>query len=107
MLASVMELDDEVTLFIGLTRKDLQIMLAIIEQRGGSVLPGLDMLNLARETQCSRVITNLQLMFHEDEEASSAEIVQIGQMLNLDVQHRGTIYPGGLIVDNPENPNES
>ncbi len=101
MMCSIMELEDEVTLFLGLTREDVLAMLHIIDS-GGAVLPGLDMLELAKATECSRVITNLQLMIHEDVEASTAAIVDIGQMLDLAVQHRGSIHPGGRIVENED-----
>ncbi len=101
MICSVMELSDEVTLFLCMTREDVMRMATILDG-GGAICPALDMYALAQATGCARMITSLQLVVDEDEEAASARMQDIGQMLNLQIQHRGEIHPGGIIVPDPK-----
>ncbi len=101
VIVAIMELEDEVTMFVGFDRDDIGRMEYIVD-RGGATLPGLDMLALAKGTNCSRVITNLQIILCEDEDAFTARMNEIGEMLHLDVVNRGEIHPGTTIVEYPE-----
>lgn len=103
-MCSLMETEEDTSIFIGLDRDDLRVMLDMAESGRTIALPGLDLLNLARTTQCAKMITNMQFVVTESDEAFGDFMVQIGRDLGLDVQHRGAILPGGEILDNPEGP---
>lgn len=106
-MCSLMETEEDTSIFISLTRDDLRGLLQIADSGQTVALPGLDMLNLARTTQCAKVITNMQFIVSEDEESFGAFMTQLGRDLGLIVQHRGAVRQDGTIVDEETTPDGS
>lgn len=103
MNCSLMETEEDNTLFLFFDTSDLE-QLVHISERGCQVLPGIDMLALAKATDCGKVVTNLQVVVGPTEESFTAFMMQLGKDMGLAVRRRGEIHPGGYITDNPEDP---